>query len=632
MMSVQKDSIAAAPERFALKGRRLQMLIHLFLVVFLGSIIYSNTLQSPFVFDDESYIHDNPVLRDLRGFGDARYAEKLMSKGVLDQNFRTRIVTFFTFAVNYQFLGNSLVGYHLVNLVIHLLNGILVYFLMRQTLRTPFARGDGGGGTSSGTTAMLTALLFVSHPVQTQAVTYISQRFTSLATLFCLLSLVAYGGWRLALPPAGEASEKSLPGYLGERPGLYGLALFSTVLAMKTKEISFTLPLLLCLYEYSFFTGTRRRWVVLLPFLLTMAIIPLSLFGEKAKYDDISYLTESLGKTGLGAPLLYLCTEFRVIVTYLRLLLLPVQQNLDYAYPIAEGFFQAPVILSFLLLITLAGLGVYLMVRSRRVSEVRQALWLRVSAFGIFWFFLALSVESSVIVLRDVIFEHRLYLPFVGFALVLVAVSQLIRARVGLTGGRILTAGMVGLILLWSGAAYLRNSVWRDPVLLWTDTVQKSPDKYRPHFALGNAYSFRGLDQEAIHEYREALRFEPTSVEAYGHLAEIYLRHRDFPAALAMLEQAAKCPDADSAPQLYNTLGELYLRAGRLPEAEAALAKAIPLDDHPEVPLRKLGELYLQQKRFAEARKALEAALKLDPANATISYDLGLASAAMGEK
>lgn len=632
---VGRDTTTGSPRNFSLNGKRFKRLAHLTVVALVGILIYSNTMHSPIVFDDENYISNNPAIRSFRSFVDADYAEQLMNKGVLDQNFRTRTVTFFTFALNYQLLGNSIVGYHLVNLFIHLLNATLVYWLTGLTMRTPFARVRVAAGSTPGITAMLTALFFVSHPVQTQAITYISQRFTSLATLFCLLSLVSYVSWRLAAAANPGPSEKSrFSEFIGNRPGFYGLSLVSALLAMKTKEISFTLPIMICLYEYFFFTDDtrkRRLWLLLLPFLLTMSIIPLTLFGEKARYDDINFLVESLPESGLSMPLIYLFTQFTVIVTYLRLLILPVNQNLDYSYPIFEGFFQAPVLLSFLLLTAIAGLGVYLFVRSRRPPVVAQAFWLRLIAFGIFWFFLGLSVESSVIVLRDVIFEHRLYLPSVGFCLSLVAVSQIIRSRVGLLGGKILTIGMVALIIAWSGAAYLRNSLWRDPVLLWTDTVQKSPDKYRPHFALGNAYSSRGRDQEAIREYREALKADPTSVEAYGHLAEIHLRHRDYVAALAMLEKAAECKDADSAPQLYNTLGELYFRAGRLTEAEAALSKAIPLDPHPAEPLRRLGEIYLEQKRFAEAKKALEAAFELDPGNQTIIYDLSLVRAGTGE-
>jgi tetratricopeptide (TPR) repeat protein len=612
----------------------MRIWIHLFVVVVLGVLIYANTMQVPFVYDDEQNLQalENPALNDLRCFVDADYAEQIMGKKLLYQNFPTRIVSYFTFALNYQLFDNSLTGYHLVNLVIHLLNGILVYCLMRLTMQTPFGVSGNFGGGSPGITAMLTALLFISHPVQTEAVTYISQRFTSLATLFYLLSLVCYISWRLGAEPAGESPNKSwVGGFLGSRPGFYALSLISALLAMKTKEISFTLPLMICLYEYFFFTeGLRRRWLTLLPLLLTMVIIPLAVFGEKSNYVDIANLSYSLDEAGSGNAILYLYTQFMVIVSYLRLLVLPVNQNLDYSFPLATGFFQLSVMLSFLFLSTLFGLGIYLFARSGQLGG-RAAFRLRLISFGIFWFFLALSVESTFVPLLDVIFEHRLYLPSVGIFLALIAVVESIRSHVGSVGGRILTLSVVALILVWSGAAYARNAVWNDPLTLLSDIVSKSPDKSRPHYALGSLYRGVGRDAEAIREYKEAIRLEPAWVDSSFMLADIYLKQGNYAAALPVLEEAGKYQDARDEPQFYGVLGGLYMKAERFFEAERALRLAIMIDKHPEVPMRDLGEVYLRQKRYSEATAVLKSAMKLDPENSEINLTLAAVRVESGD-
>jgi tetratricopeptide (TPR) repeat protein len=603
----------------------MKILIHLAVVVMLGALIYSNTMRVPFVYDDEHNLEPltNSSLNDWRCFINADYAKQLVRNGALQPNFPTRIVTFFTFALTYRLLGNSLAGYHLVNLLIHLLNGILVYCLLCLTLRTPFAKTAGEGG-SSGIMAVLASLMFVSHPVQTEAVTYISQRFTSLATLFFLLSLVCYLWWRLDGESAAESLKKSTVwAFLGDRPLLYALSLFSAFMAMKSKEISFTLPLMICMYEYFFFAeGPRRRWLFLLPFLLTMLIIPLTVLAERADYVDIVNLKASLHESGPGKAILYLCTQFKVIVTYLRLLVLPVNQNLDYEYPLATGFFQLPVILSFLFLLTLFGLGTYLLVRSGRVVG-RQGFGLRLVSLGIFWFFLTLSVESTLLPLQDVIFEHRLYLPSVGFFIALIALFAIIRARVGKVGGSILTITLLSLIFAWSGATYARNGVWRDQISLLEDVVSKSPGKSRSHYALGGLYQNAGRIGEAIQQYEEAIRLEPGSVDASFKLAMIYLEQGNYVAALPVLEEASRFQDACNDPQFYSALGESYLKTDRLAEAERALRLAIARDTHPEAPLRNLGEVYLKQKRFPEALAAFEEVLRVDPENSEILTTLG---------
>ena len=297
--------------------------VQLACLVILGTIIYSNTFNSPFTFDDGLYVADNPAVRDPLLLLDSAKVDALPNNmGTVKDQFRNRIAGHFTFWLNYRMHGLSVIGYHLVNLLIHLLNALLVYLLVRLTFKTPFLRGRTAVDSSFNANtckliAFLCALLFVAHPVQTQAVTYIAQRFTSLATLFCLLSLTLYIKARIS-------------GQSAHRYAYYFISLVSAILAMKTKEISFTLPAIITLYELMFFEGgLKKRIVYLSPFLLTMAIIPLTLLypgssGSMLKgISDVSVETASISRAD------YLFTQFSVIATYIRLLFLPVDQNLD---------------------------------------------------------------------------------------------------------------------------------------------------------------------------------------------------------------------------------------------------------------------------------------------------------------
>ncbi|HWR58589.1 MAG TPA: hypothetical protein VN328_06845, partial [Thermodesulfovibrionales bacterium] len=439
------------------KGRRkfhptADRLVHAVLICLVCFLSYSNTFNVPFQFDDLHNISEKPYVRDINMFFDP-------SRSSQDSSFVMRSVAYITFAVNYWIHGNDVVGYHILNTAIHLLNGFLVYFLVLLTFRTSCLgseklkvkneKAEQGPEDPSPFTFHLShlfplavALLFVSHPVQTQAVTYIVQRLASLATLFYLLSLLMYIKWRLGQQEPGDRSQETEVGSQQSKArtrdsrlktgSYYFLSLISAVLAMKTKEIAFTLPLVIALYEFMFFGGgLKKRILYLVPLLLTMLIIPLGLISIGKPTGEIIGDVSDATKVGTDISRWdYLFSEFRVIVTYIRLLFFPVNQNLDYDYPVYHSFSDPNVFLSFLLLVSIFGLGVYLAYRSwfmahRKRLQANETLtpdnelsamsYQRLIAFGIFWFFITLFVESSVIPIADVIFEHRLYLPSVGF-------------------------------------------------------------------------------------------------------------------------------------------------------------------------------------------------------------------------
>ena len=199
--------------------------VHILIIVVLGILIYSNTFNVPFVFDDIHSIIYNSGIKDVRHFID------------LQNIYSNRHIGFLTFALNYKMHGLDVTGYHIFNLVIHLLNALLVYWLIILTFRTPYASAYLQKDVLKTSAPyrwipLFTALLFVSHPVQTQAVTYIVQRFASLSTLFYLASLVMYIKARRS-----ESSKKA-------RYAFYAASIISAILAMRSKEIAFTLPIM----------------------------------------------------------------------------------------------------------------------------------------------------------------------------------------------------------------------------------------------------------------------------------------------------------------------------------------------------------------------------------------------------
>jgi Tfp pilus assembly protein PilF len=586
--------------------------MHITAVLFLGLIIYSGTFNAPFAFDDkEIYTFKNLPIRDLRYFFDASALNSLSSftaRGF----FSNRFIGHLSFALNYRFNGLDVTGYHIVNLAIHLLNAVLIYRLVLLTFSTTFFTKAYAGrspvdAASANYMALFASLIFVSHPVQTQAVTYISQRFASLATLFYLLSLVLYIKSREQSPGQKQHARIGL---------LYAGSLLCCVLAMKTKEIAFTLPAVIALYEFMFLNGKPgKRTLLLIPFLFTMAIIPYCLIAMDNPYaNKLSEIRlSSMPRTD------YLFTEFRVIVTYLRLLLLPVGQNLDYDYPAYHSFFAPQVFLSFLLLAGMLVTAGYFFVRSRRQNPV-----LRLISFGIFYFFIALSVESSFVPIPDLIFEHRLYLPSAGFVMSAAGTIALLLGKVGESGRArtIVTLALFVVVGFYSYAAYARNLVWNDEVTLWEDVVLKSPGKARPHINLGAAYEERGRFTEAERELRSGVALGSANFDFHNRLGTYYTRRNRLAEAQKEFDEALRLRPlyADT----YVNLGIVHEKAHRVADALRDYRIALALDPKNAEAHNNLGALFSGLKRSDDAELEFRSALGLNPYYADAHYNLAV--------
>lgn len=340
-------------------------------------IAYSNTFTASFHFDDNPSIIENATIRHIT-FDDIAQ----IIHGV-------RPVIYLSIMVNYAFSGLNVIGWHIFNIGIHIANSIFVYLLVLWTLLLPVfgKRYDGHAKWM----ALFVALLFGVHPIQTESVTYIISRTELLATFFYLATFLLF--------------------IKGAPTGKFGYAigmLVTSFLAMGSKEWAVTLPALLILYDFLFIAKGKVGPVLSRWYLFVMTAIPWVQI-----YNTLS-LTAKGGQAGIGfdvvsptgiSPVNYLLTSFNVIWTYIRLLVLPIGQNLDYEYPIAKTLFEMPTILSFI----------------GHLVVVSAAFWLYkkkgmlLVPFGVAWFYIGLSPVQSFVPIIDVIFEHRLYMPSIGF-------------------------------------------------------------------------------------------------------------------------------------------------------------------------------------------------------------------------
>jgi tetratricopeptide (TPR) repeat protein len=594
--------------------------LHILLIILLSLLAYSNTFESSFHFDDDPAIVKNPIIKDLRYFAEPSSARDF--RGNFEyKTFKRRYIGYLSFALNYRLHGLNVTGYHIVNLFIHICTSLLLYFFTMLTFKTPFLRSSKIREYKRGI-ALFIALLFACHPLQTQAVTYIWQRITSLSTLFYLLSLVAYIKWRLLSQSAevraqtAEIKEKKTSFPAPGRAMLYLLSLASAVLAIKTKEIAFMLPVMLTLYEFIFFRGKiQKRVLYLVPFLVTMLIIPLTLISiDKPVGELIGDIDETVkGHTPLSRGE-YLLAEFRVLVTYLRLIFLPVNQNLDYHYPRFYSFFNIEVFLSFVFLSFILGLSVYLLFRYRETAPHT-----RIISFGIIWFFVNLLLESSIIPLHNVIYEHRMYLPSVGIFLALSIVIFMVIEK-WKAYARLITVMLAVIITVLTGATYARNSVWKDELTLWQDVVNKSPNKVRGYNSLCVEYTSRNLLNKAIEQCLAAISYDPKYYMAYHNLGMAYHLLGSIDMAIKYYQIAIKLKT--DVPETHDNLGNAYKSKGLIDKAIEEYQIALELEPR-AVSHNDLCSAYIYKGLYRMAIEQCLTAVNLNPSDYMAYHNLG---------
>jgi len=509
-----------------------------------GVIIYSQViLDGGFVFDDFEYIVGNPILSDL---------------STLINNFSDpRQIGYLTFALNFMFGGSAPIGYHFVNVIIHIVNALLVFELTGSLLQFAGWQRERDDAGISFLLPACVGLVFLVHPLQTQAVSYLTQRFTSLATLFYLASVILYLAARRAMI-AGQAGTHT--------PSSYWLSLVCAMIAMKVKEISFTLPLTIIVLE-ALLIGRRqerrRSLYLIVPFIATMIIIPLAIFAPDWGLIDrgvgIAETTRVLKIEDLAtrSVIEYFATQMRVLVIYVRLVFFPYPQMAVYDLAASRSLFELWAVLSLLFHLSMAAVAVSLWIRSRREGPSTAPL-LKLMALGIGWFYLTASVESSVLPIKDLIFEHRAYLPGIGILLAtLTAIALVLTTGTGAVRRPVLwmTGLVVALSIILGSAAFARNRVWLNELDFWNDVVAKIPNKAIGYNNRGNAFAQKGQLDLALQDINRTIDF----FEKYiGQ--ELTWENADY--------------TFDNMAKTYMNRGKLYQRLGQQDRANADFDRA----------------------------------------------------------
>ncbi len=450
--------------------------------------LYSHTLGSPFVLDDAANILNNQYIRVSELTWDTVYDAALKSLR------SKRPLSNISLSLNYYFGQYNVLGYHLFNIMVHIASGMVLYFFIKITFRIHCP-----SRCQNRLIPFMAALIWLVHPVQTQAVTYIIQRMTSMAALFYLLSLFLYAKARMLCVQNKTETVKRHPGFV--YLFFFGSSL-SGVLALCSKENAATLPFFIFLYEWFFFQNLDRKWLKknvprLLGIFLFFLFLSISYIGGNPVEKILSqYKTRNFT---LAQRLL---TEPRVVVHYITLLAYPhpSRLNLDYDFPLSLSLLN-PVT-------TLLSLGI---IAGMMILAIRIARSERVFSFCICWFLGNLVMESSVIGL-EIIFEHRLYLPsMLAFILPACLFFSYIRSD---RLSKVILCIVIAILSFWT---YQRNIVWRNEVSLFADCTRKSPNKERPHTCLGTSLIRAGRNEEALVVLSKAIQLNPKSAFAHNN-------------------------------------------------------------------------------------------------------------------
>ncbi len=568
--------------------------------------VYSNALSGPFIFDDELSIEKNNSIRTLWPLSSSLWAAQ-------DTPTAGRPVVNLTFALNYAFGRQDVAGYHLLNVVLHILNAFLLYGLIDRSMK--IAPWRESANTLSGSLPFFVVLLWAVHPLQTETVNYVTQRTELLMAFFLLLSTLSS---RLAWDATSYRS----------RLIWQGVCVASCALGMASKEVMVVAPVMVVLYDIAvmnqpvsslwksrgrFYMSLASTWIVLALLLATNPRGRSVGFGLSIGFWD------------------YVTTQCWAITHYLWLAIWPVNLCGDYG---VSSVTDIRIWLPRLLLI---------------VAILCITFWAwfrwRVLSFLGLWFFMILAPTTSVIpIVTEPIAERRMYLSLAAFILLIVAgISHFsrrwshgsaarIESQVGqVQDGRRWKLAMVFLVMAGGAArmSHARNEVYQTELSYWMDVVQKKPLNARGYQNLGKVFLEARQIELAKEHYQRAKELAPSDADSHYNLGVWHLNHGDPDEAIANFDRALLIrPDKFEAA--YNR-AFLLSRLGRFDESIIGYKNAIHISPKAAIAHLNLGNVFFSIDRLDEAIEMYEATLRLNPKLSEAYQNLGAVLARKGE-
>ncbi len=577
------------------------------LLVVAAVVAYHNTFSGPFEFDDPASITSNASIRHLWPLIGPNSPLSPPPGGLTVTG---RPLLNLSFALNYAGGEYNVRGYHIVNLAIHALAGLLLFGLLRRTLLrvspesgyTPGAGGAAPPAAAALPLALAIAMLWIVHPLATESVTYIVQRAESLMGLWYLLTL--YGFVRAVADEAVPGSEFRVPSSRRSKVWL-GLSVLACLAGMATKEVMVSAPLLVLLYDRTFVAGSftaawRARRGYYLGLVATWGLLAWLMIHSGNRNATAGFDTPMAHTT-------YLLTQCRALALYAKLSIWPHPLVFDYGTETVERLGE----------VWFSGLAILVALAATGYAVWRRS-WLGVAGT---WCFAILAPTSSFVpIASQTMAEHRMYLPLAGVLTAIVVGLYTWLGRWGLHAVRVAT-------VVFAAMTVHRNELFRSDLTVWTDVMVKRPNNYRAYNDYGYGLSVRGQIKEAIPYYEKSIALKPDFPDAhnnYGYSLTMLDRYAEaIPHFLLVLGATPLDPPANL------NLGNALMKLGRAEEAVTHYRTALLNDpsatvhDHLALALLTLG-------RAREAVPEYEAALRLEPNNAADWAGLGYGYESIG--
>ncbi len=553
------------------------------MIVLAALAAYHNSFATPFLFDDLASVEKNLTIRHLWPIWKALSPSATSLVG-------GRPVVNLSLALNYALGGTGVWGYHAFNLSAHVLAGLTLYGIVRRTFLSPLLRERFGAAAEW--VALAVAVIWTVHPLQTEAVTYISERCESLMGLFYLLTVYCF--------IRGTNAQRSV--------WWFTLSVAACFLGMASKEVMVTAPVMVLLYDRTFVSGNvreawTRHWRLYL--------------GLASSWLLLGCLMADLHNRGVGYGLGiawwgYALMECRAVVQYLRLAVWPHPLILDYGEYVPTGHLAA---------------APYVLILAALATGVLFALK-RYPAIGFVgaWFFVILAPTSSVVPIGgSPMAEHRMYLPLASVVtMTVVAAFALGKWPLHKQQGAVLGCVAGGfVVVLLTFLTIQRNRDYNSAVTIWQDAVEKRPNNPRAHYNLGVALGPAGKIDDAVEHYEQALRIKPDYAEAHYNLGVALGQLGKIDDAIEHYEQALRFNPGYA--DAHDNLGTALRQVGKIDDAIAHYQQALRIKPDFAMAHYNLGNALRQVGRIDDAIVHYQQALRIEPDFADAHNNLGTA-------
>lgn len=587
-----------------------------FILLVIGFGIYANSFNNELFWDDNDVIVNNEYIKDWQHL--PQFFTECLIAGAGQASNYYRPLLLVTFSVDYHIWGLNPVGYHITNTLFHIVVAFLVFLFIFRLQQ--LARGGGSSGgveenkegkgfiecNKSYILPFVVSLIFLIHPLQTEAVTYVAGRGDPLSSIFSLLAILFYIDHRTGRSQSGH----------------YAAAILFFILGLLVKEQVIFLPALILLVELVLFAGRGRdrrpetgkenikfRFTSIVKNITPWAVISIIYFILRLTILNFEDLLDGFDHDPLydNHPWFRVLTFGRVMINYFRLLFAPLELHMAWEVPIITSVFNVYV-LGFL---GIAAVIAFVCIKTWKYD--------RLITFGFAWFFIILAPRTNIIKMNRPMYEHWLYLPLVGFFLALFCLAILgykyIENRNKEFSRYLMYVSLVILVVYlgWLAVRTVdRNNDWQDPITFYTKNLQYTPNSYIQHNNLGMIYAEKGEYQKAIEHYKKSRQLQEKYPQVYYNLGNSYRELGRTDEAVKQYKKAIRVAPRFYFP--YNNLLNIYASRGEKRKAFSLLEEMDDIFDNDQY-LYTRGVVFYRFGEYGRAIDSWKRLLDKDPNN-----------------